>query len=358
MIEKELCISKTASIKDALKKLNVTGRRVLLVVDKEDHLEGTISDGDIRRYVLKGRSLDDSVKKAYHKDPVYLKKTDFSMDDAKKIFLKTAIELIPIIDENNIVVEYITWDKAFYEDYRPTAAKNTIGLPLVIMAGGKGERLDPFTKIFPKALIPIGDKPVVEIIIDEFRQYGVSNVYLTLNYKAEMIESYFNNLEKDYKVNFVREKESLGTVGSLKLLEKKVGDTFIVSNCDIIVKTDFAEVVKHHKEEKAILTVVSSIQYHKIPYGVIKFKNGGKIVDIEEKPEYTFTVNAGVYIMNRAALDYIPKESCFHMNELIHKLIKNNKKVITYPVGDKDYIDIGQWEVYHKAVERIQLGGR
>lgn len=356
MIEKEICISEADPIKDALKKLNTSGKRVLLVVDNDNRLNGTISDGDIRRYILSGKSLDDSIKDAYNKNSFYIKKSHFSIEAAKKIFLQRTIELIPIVDEYKTVVDYITWDKAFYEDEKRKPAKGKIDVPLVIMAGGKGERLDPFTKIFPKALIPIGDKPIIEIIIDEFRQYSVNNIYLTLNHKAEMIESYFNNLEKDYKVNFVREKDYLGTIGSLKLLEKIIGDIFIVSNCDVIVKANFKEVIRHHKEKKALLTVVSSIQYHKIPYGVIKFKNGGEVIDIEEKPEYTFTINAGVYVMNKEVLDFVPDGSCFHMNELIGALIKNNKKVITYPVNENDYIDIGQWDVYHKAVERIQFG--
>jgi len=224
---------------------------------------------------------------------------------------------------------------------------------VVIMAGGKGTRLNPFSKIFPKPLIPIGEKPVIEIIIDEFRKQGISEYFLTLNYKGKMVEAYFDNTEKDYKVEYIWEDDFLGTAGSLRLLEGKIGDTFIVSNCDVMVKADFGEVLNLHKEQNASLTILSSIQYYEIPYGITKFKKGGEVTDIIEKPEYAFTINTGVYILNRESLQFIPPKSHFNMTDLIKTLIKDNRKVSTYLVNENDYIDIGQWEDYKKAVDRL-----
>jgi NDP-sugar pyrophosphorylase family protein len=225
------------------------------------------------------------------------------------------------------------------------------------MAGGKGERLDPFTRILPKPLIPIGDKPIVEIIIEEFRKQGVERYYLTLNNKSEMIESYFNSIEKDYEIIFIKEKSFLGTAGSLKIIEKKISDLFIVSNCDVIVKADFSDVINFHKNQKSMLTILAPIQHHKIPYGVIEFKKGGQVGAIHEKPEYTFTINAGVYVLCKESLKFIPENTAFDMTSLIDVLLKNEKKIFIYPINEKNYIDIGQWEEYKKVFDHFHKFG-
>lgn len=355
MLQKDILIYETESVKDAFKKLDKTAEKVLLVVDNQNRLLGTITDGDIRRYILRGKDLEDNISEVYNRKPEYLKKGNFSKDLAKDMFLKDKIELIPIVDKKNKVVDFITWDQTFSDSEKAKTIIGRIDIPVVIMAGGKGTRLDPFSKIFPKPLIPIGDKPIIEIIIDEFKKQGANEYYLTLNYKGKMIESYFNGIKKDYEIKYVWEDELLGTAGSLKLIEEKIADTFIVSNSDIIVKANFEEVVNLHKEQDAFLTILSSIQYHKIPYGIIKFKEGGEITDILEKPEYALTVNTGVYILNQKSLQFIPPKSYFDMTDLVKSLIKNNEKVITYPVNENDYIDIGQWEEYKKAVEKLQI---
>ena len=165
-----------------------------------------------------------------------------------------------------------------------------------------------------------------------------------------MIEAYFKGIERDYEVNFVREEDFLGTAGSLKLLEKTISETFIVSNCDIIVKAHFENVLKLHHQQDASLTILSSVQHYEIPYGVINLKDGGDFADILEKPEYTFTINTGVYVLNKEALQFIPEGSRTDMTDLIKTLIENGKKIATYPVNEREYLDIGQWKEYKKAV--------
>ena len=358
MLENDILIHEVESVKDALKKLDKTAKKTLLVVDTKNRLLGTITDGDIRRYILGSKDLNNDIREVYNKKPIYIKKRDFSIEAAKTILIDNEIELIPIVDEKNKVLDFISWNQAFSEDGMTPFIKNKIDIPVVIMAGGQGARLEPFTKIFPKALIPVGDKPIIEIIINEFKKYGVKEYYLTLNIKGEMIESYFNNIEKDYDVRFVREEQGfLGTAGSLKFLEDQIKDNFIVSNCDVIVKTDFNKVLNFHKEQGASLTVLSSMQYYKIPYGVIKFKEGGAVTDIHEKPEHIFPINSGVYILNKESLSFIPDESSFDMTDLIRSLIKNDKKVFMYPVNESDYIDIGQWGEYKKATEKLRFFG-
>lgn len=357
MLQKDILIHETESIKDALKKLDKTAEKVLLVTDEKNRLLGTITDGDVRRYILSGKDIENDIKEVYNKKPRYLKKEGFSVEKAKKLLVGNKIDLVPILDENNRPVDFMTWSQVFAEEKVKMPKEGKIDIPVVIMAGGKGERLVPFTRIFPKALIPIGDKPIIEIIIDEFKKQGSSIYYITLNHKSKMIESYFNNVKRDYEIKFIMEDKFLGTAGSLKLLEEEINDIFIVSNCDVFVKANFKGVVDLHKEQNASLTVLSSIQHHRIPYGVMKFKEGGEVVDIFEKPEYTFMINTGVYILSKESLQLIPEKSRLDMTDLVKSLIKNNKKVITYPVNESDYVDIGQWEEYKKAVEKLQLFG-
>ncbi len=345
----------TKSVKDALKKLDKTGKKVLLVTGGNDQLLGTVTDGDIRRYILSGRTLENGISEICNTNPLYIKQRDFSIKSAKKMLVENKIQLIPIVDEENKIVDFITWDRLFSDGEIEPLNAGKINIPVVIMAGGRGTRLDPFTRILPKPLIPIGDKPVIEIIIAEFKKQGVSEYYITLNHETDMVESYLNSIEKDYQIKFVKEDTFLGTAGSLKLLEEEISDIFIVSNCDVIVKADFEDVINFHKKYAASLTILASVQHYNIPYGVVKFKEGGEVINIHEKPEYTFTVNTGVYILSKESLQFIPDNSSFDMTDLINVLTRESRKVVLYPVNESDYTDIGQWEEYKKAAEKLRI---
>ncbi len=347
-------IFENETVKDALKKLDITGEKVLLVVDEEKTLLGTLTDGDIRRFILKGKSIETNIIEAYFKNPTYIVENE-DINKIKKIFLEKKIELIPVLNDKKQVINYILWDEIFSNESIKNKFTGNLSIPVVIMAGGKGKRLDPFTKILPKPLIPIGEKTIIEVIIDEFKQYGIKDFYFTLNYKGQMIESYFNSIEKDYNVLSIWEKDFYGTAGSLKLLPINMDENFIVSNCDIIVKANYQNVYDFHIKNESYLTIISSIQNYKIPYGVIEYKEGGDVVKILEKPEYTFPINTGVYVLNKKCLDYIPQNKYFDMPTLIESLIKDNKKVLMYPINEKDYIDIGQWEEYKKAIQILNV---
>ncbi|MFC1504046.1 sugar phosphate nucleotidyltransferase [Spirochaetota bacterium] len=352
MIEK-LFILKNDTIKDALKKLDMAETKVLLVINKNKKLLGTLSDGDIRRHILHSGTLDDSLEKIYNKNPMKIPKKEYTEAAAKAIFYDKKISLIPIVDEKDYIVDFVTWDESLLGIRHSYYEK--IDIPVIIMAGGKGSRLDPFTTIFPKPLIPVGEKPIIELIIDEFKKYGITSFFVSLNYKGEMIKSYFNSIEKDYNIKYLLEENFLGTAGSIKYAESEIKGTFIVSNCDIIVKADYADAYKFHKQNKGIITAISSIQHHTIPYGVIEFGKGGKVKCITEKPEYSFTINTGVYILEKECLKYIKKNKHIDMTTLISKLLADNKKVLTYPVNENDYIDIGQWEEYKKAAKKLNI---
>jgi Nucleoside-diphosphate-sugar pyrophosphorylase involved in lipopolysaccharide biosynthesis/translation initiation factor 2B, gamma/epsilon subunits (eIF-2Bgamma/eIF-2Bepsilon) len=355
MDTKNIFINTSASLKETLKQLDTSALGVLLVVDDLNKLLGTITDGDVRRTILSGAELSESINGHYNSHPYFFLDTEYSDEKAKEVFLTKRFELIPVVDQNRTVLSFVTWDSIFSGSERLVKPKQQIDIPLVIMAGGKGTRMAPFTNVLPKPLIPIGEKTILELILDEFKAYGIKKSYFTLNYRGEMIRAYFDGMEHPYSIEYLWEKEFYGTAGSLKLLGDKTPEAFFVSNCDIIVKANFADIFDFHKKNNSYLTVVSSIQHTKIPYGVIHFMNGGKIESIEEKPEFSFTINTGVYVLNKKCLDYIPGGRVFHMTDLIQALMDDGKDVYTYPINENEYIDVGQWEEYRNAVDRMKV---
>ncbi|MFA5292238.1 MAG: nucleotidyltransferase family protein [Phycisphaerae bacterium] len=345
-------ISSDASIKSALKKIDQAGLAILFVCDKEDKLEGVITDGDIRRQILKDGDLTQKIEICCNRSPVVFKKGKYTLEQARKTMLEKTIEVIPVLDENNYIVDLLFW-RDLFEDESKHIKK--IDVPVVIMAGGKGTRLEPFTKILPKPLMPIGEKPAIRIIIDRFNRYGVNHFYVTLNHKGEMIKVYLESAQNDFDVDYIWEEQFLGTAGGLKLLPLTIGDTFIVSNCDVIVKADYSDLLRFHNDSRNLLTVVGAIYHHQIPYGVINFEKEGKIKHIKEKPEFDFTVNTGMYVMSSKVLEFIPKDKNFDMTDLVAVLLDSKKNVGVYPVSEKSYVDIGQWKEYREAIDKLGL---
>ncbi len=349
----EFTVASIISVKDAMRKLDTSSRKILFVINADQTLFGSLTDGDIRRWILSGGSLENKIENVCNRHPHTLA-ADFVVDDVKKMMIRENIDSIPVLNQDRTIHSLLFWDEIFSGSEIRRSGRS-VDVPVVIMAGGKGTRMEPFTSVLPKPLIPIGDKTILECIIDEFRQFNVHLFYITLNYKGSMIEAYFNGEERPYDLEYVWEKDYLGTAGSLSLLSGKIKGDIIVSNCDNIVKADYYEVLDFHRRNNSYVTIISSIQHHKIPYGVVSFKEGGEVFEIIEKPEYSFPINTGIYILNEKALDYIPKQTAFHMTHLIEALIKDGKKVMTYPVSENDYIDIGQWDEYRKAVDRLRV---
>lgn len=353
LTEKEsIAILHGANIREALKQMDKVAEGILFVVDSNRKLIGTLTDGDIRRALLKGNKLTDYIEGVYNSKPFVMKIDEYDKNNAIQLISVKRIKAIPIVNADGILVAYERNDEALAPKGKPSC---DIGIPVVIMAGGKGTRMAPFTNVLPKPLIPIGDKTILEIIIDEFLYFGVKDYYVTINYKGGMIRAYFDCIEHDYNIKYLKETEFTGTAGSLTLLPRGFAETFIVSNCDIIIKADFLDVLHFHRKSEAALTILSSIQHHLIPYGVIKFESGGIVSGLEEKPEFSFCINTGVYILEAECLEYIPENTVFHMTHLIEALMKAGKRVVTYPVNENEYIDIGQWEEYQKAVSKMTM---
>ncbi len=349
---KNITIKPTTSIKEAMETLDKTAEKVLLVVDDDQKLIGAVTDGDIRRYILKGADLNGIIENAYNRNPIFIFKEDFDREKVKKIFTENKISLIPILDKSRKIVDYVTWEKVF-GNYR-TSENQKLDIPVVIMAGGSGTRLEPFTKILPKLLVPVGEKPVIDHIIDNFRAYGICEFYMTIHRMSKIIRAYFEEKSPDYSISFVEENEPMGTAGGLKLLAHKLERPFFVSNCDIIIKTDYADLYRFHTKNSYDITLVASAKQFNIPYGICELNNGGNLERMEEKPKYNFLVNTGLYLLNPDVINLIPDNKLFHITHLMDKVRENKGTIGVYPVSEKAWIDVGQWSEYRKALKVIE----
>ena len=350
---KQFFIRGSMTIMEALKQLEATEKRILFVVEGEDKLVGSLSDGDIRRYILTQCDLNGPVIDACNKNP-YTTTSPYDSLDIKNCMINLKITCVPVVAGDNTIVDLIFWEDMFKADEGKTAA-DIISMPVVIMAGGKGTRLDPFTRVLPKPLIPIGEKTIIEMIIDSFLVHSVNHFYLSINHKAKIIKSYFEELEPPYIIEYIEETEPLGTAGSLKYLEGIIADSFIVTNCDIIVKTNYSEIVDLHQKNDNDITLVASAKNFNIPYGVCEIENGGLLKRLTEKPQYNFLVNTGMYILSARVLEKIPKDTFFHITDLIETVIRDHGKIGVFPIGDNAWIDTGEWSEYKRAMEK--LGG-
>lgn len=340
---KSAIINEDCLIKDAIKQLNENRLQILIVVDCHNKLIGTVTDGDIRRAILNNISLNEQVTRIMNRTPkfVYIDEEE----NAEELMVKHRIKTVPVIDRDKKIVDLIFIEDFLGTKYEYSKKPNCV----FIMAGGKGTRLDPFTKILPKPLIPIGDKPIIEVIMKNFKKYGFNDFIISINYKAEIIKLYFSENPDGYNIGFVHEKEFLGTAGSLKLAENKLNDTFIVSNCDVIIDIDFDELLRYHKKSNNHATVVGVVKNMQIPYGVMDVNNG-ELVNMTEKPEYNFVINSGVYVLEPELISLIPEGRPFNMPDLLLRSKVFGYKVGVYPVSSK-WFDVGQWEEYRNTLE-------
>ena len=344
-------INKKQSLKDALKKMSIEGKKCLIVIDDKKKFLGTLSDGDIRKALLKGKNLKTLIKDFFNSKSTFFTESNFKESDAKELFQKERFEVIPVIKKNGEILKILEWTDYFGPKQRDNDLK---GVPVVIMAGGKGTRLKPFTQILPKPLIPINNKTVLERIIEPFHFSGANNFFLTVNYKARILKAFFEELEPDFKVNFIEEKKPLGTAGSIKNIPKKIKSSFFVTNCDVIFKVDSKEIMNFHNTNNFDITLVASTKEITIPYGVCNTFKNGQLNNIEEKPTFDYLVNTGLYILKPELLKLIPKNKYFDMTDLINAAKKRGKKIGVFPIDENEWVDVGQWEEYEKAKSRLE----
>jgi dTDP-glucose pyrophosphorylase len=339
-------VNNSYSLLQAMKKMDEEKVKTLFVFEG-DKFEGIFTIGDIQRAIIKGYTLSEHIDKVLDKDKIYASDTEDKNVITEKMRLLRA-EVMPIIDEKGNLKDVWFWADLFSkpEDHY----RDTIDLPVVIMAGGKGTRLKPLTHVIPKPLIPIGDKTILETIMDQFEKIGCKNFYMSVNYKSDMIRYYLDQLDHVYNIDFFKEDKPLGTIGSVSLLKGKINTPFFVSNCDIIIEQDFRDVYDYHVQNQNELTVITAVKSISIPYGVIETGEDGLLTGLKEKPETSYSINTGLYILNPNLLDEIPEGEFFHITDLIEKIIARGARVGCFPVSDNSLKDMGEWPEYLKMI--------
>ena len=342
-----ISIQPSASIIETLKKMDEAKARILLVFDNE-HFEGVITIGDIQRAIIKNITLNEPISRVLDKDKIYGYLSD-GKSVIKEKMRKMRAEVMPILDDKGELIDIWFWNDLFKDT--ELTEREIINLPVVIMAGGKGTRLAPLTNVYPKPLIPVGEKTIVEAIMDKFVSYGCHDFYMSVNYKADTIKNYFEFIDnQEYNILYFQEDRPLGTAGSLRLLKDKINSTFFVSNCDILIEEDYAEILKYHKTNRNELTVVAAVKTFSIPYGTISTSENGLLESIEEKPTLSFKINTGLYILEPSLLDDIPDEF-YHITHLMEKLKSEGRRVGVYPISQNDWKDMGDWNEYLKMIK-------
>jgi dTDP-glucose pyrophosphorylase len=341
----DILIDEESSMIKAMEVLDATSKKVLFV-QREGQLSAAITDGDIRRWILSKGSLDAKVKDIANYNPLYLYEHERST--AKEFMKKNHIEAVPIVDDSRKIIALVLLNE---EDIEP---RKKINVPVVIMAGGLGKRLYPYTKILPKPLIPIGEIPIIEHIMNRFNQYGSDQFFLVVNHKKNMIKAYFNDSAKTYRVNYIDEDQPLGTGGGLSLLKDKIKTTFILSNCDILIEEDYEKIYSYHKKESNIITMVCSLKNIKIPYGVIEISKTGEIETMREKPELSFFINTGMYIVEPKVAEELEENKAVDFPNIIEKYREAGEKIGVYPISENSWLDMGQLDEMEEMRRRLE----
>lgn len=341
----DIYIEEDKSILDAMCQLDRSGKKILFV-HKNKKLLASLTDGDIRRGILKNGDLQMPVQCVANYQPrfLYEQEENLAMCTIKEL----GIDAIPIVNK-----EYFIQKIVFANDTTQKYKKFDIEIPVVIMAGGLGTRLSPYTKILPKPLIPVGDYPIVEHIIHRFFSYGCSQFYMIVNYKRNMIKAYFDELDKKYQLDFIMEEKPLGTGGGISLLNGKIKDTFILTNCDILIDDDLTKAYRQHKESGNMITMVCSLKNFTIPYGVVNIGEDGMIESMQEKPNMSFFTNTGCYFVEPEVIEDLEYNKPADFPTVIEKYMKERRRAGIYPISEEAWLDMGQLDELEKMKTRL-----
>ena len=337
-IYKDNLILVGSKIKDALLQFNeLSPDAILFVVDANDKLIGALTDGDVRRGLLKGFTIDSLVDEIIQDNPRYIYKGENNLEKIIK-YREEDFRIVPIVDENHVVVNVINFRKI----------KSYLPIDAVIMAGGRGQRLQPITNTVPKPLLMVGDKAIMEHNLDRLALFGIDDFWVSVKYLGEQVESYFGKgIDKNIKIEYVWENEPLGTIGAVSQINNFKHDYVLVTNSDLLTNIDYEQFFLEFLKQDADLAVLTIPYQVSIPYAVLE-TNNGTVKSFKEKPTYTYYSNGGIYLMKKEMLKYIPKDTFFNATDFMEELIKNELKVISFPFSGY-WLDVGKHEDFEKA---------
>lgn len=343
----DLLIEENSIIKEAVEQLERVRCKVVYVVDN-GKLVASVSDGDVRRYALGDGDTGLAIKYIANYQPTFLLRYDWNKLD--ELFKTTEVYSVPVVNYNGEVVEVV------FRNGRRLRKKCDLDCPVVMMAGGKGTRLFPYTKILPKALIPIGEIPISERIFGNFVDYGCKHFYMVVNHKRKMIQSYYDALEnKSYEIEYVEEDTYLGTGGGLYLLKGRIREDFFLVNCDIIIDADYREIYNYHKKNNDYITIVAAKYKHIVPYGVLALDEEGNCKELTEKPESNYLINTGMYMVKCELIDTMQQNEAISFPEVIERCRAEGKKIGAYIIEESAYMDMGQLEEMERMKNKLRV---
>ncbi len=342
----EFIIDGGISVLDAMKLIDRTGQRIMFIAPGKV-LSAVVTDGDIRKYLISGGNVNDKVILAANKTPKSLPVEQ--RGEAMRYLNTFSIDALPILDRRGEITDII-----FSNGLNVDNTKQS-GIPVIIMAGGIGSRLKPYTNILPKPLIPVGEKPISEIIIDRFYEFGCREFHMIVNYKKNMIKSYFSEGEAaKYSVEFTDEEVFMGTGGGLSLMKGKLDGTFFFTNCDILIDADFGDIYEYHKRNGNLITMICAKKHMTVPYGVIELDDSGNIREMREKPEFSFLTNTGVYVVESRVVEELEEGVYRGFPDIIEEYRQKGEKVSVYAISDDSWTDMGQLEELEKMREKLE----
>lgn len=339
MQTKNILLHKNSTIKEALEVIDRGALRIAIILDAQEKVIGTLTDGDIRRALLRGLTLENSITDIYFKEPILA-----NINDSKESIIQKAIQKqiyqIPIVDNDGKFIKI--------EDVANLLKTKTRTNRVILMAGGLGTRLHPLTKDVPKPLLKVGNKPILETIIENFAKYGFINITISLNYKAEMIREYFGDgSQLGVNIDYIEETQRLGTAGALSLIKNRPQEPFFVMNGDLLTNVNFENLLDFHLGESAVGTMCVREYDYQVPYGVVKI-DGSHISSIVEKPLHKFFVNAGIYTLSPQVFEFIPEGEFYDMPTLFEKLLTKKLPAVSFPVHEY-WLDIGRMSDFERA---------
>ena len=334
----------TLTVSEAMLLIDKNTCGILFLTDEQGKLKGCLTDGDVRRYLLAGGKMSGEAIDAANKTPRYAK----TMEEAKTLYHKKNYVAIPVTDENGIIVDLYAGDMSPQKKQR-----NSLKIPVVINAGGKGTRLDPYTRVLPKPLIPVGELPIIEHIMKEYQTYDCNEFHIIVNYKKELMKSYFAENDRHYQIEWHDEEKPLGTGGGLSLLRGSLHNTFFFANCDSLLTANYESMLRFHQENKNVITMICAYKNITIPYGIVEMGSNGLIESMKEKPLLSFLTNTGMYIVEPEVIDDMEDGVAVGFPDIVEMERQKGRRVAAFPVSENDWMDMGQLSELEKMRKRL-----